>query len=121
MPATMDVCFELFIYFFFEFGLSLLSEFLAELSTGTVGSRTPTNFNPFLKAIGFAVLGILFGALTLWPFPKLFIQNPTLRIINLIVTPLLVGAARLGIMHLERKKPYVFTAAPFVNAAIFAL
>lgn len=84
--------FELFIEAFFEFLFDLLMQVLLEFGLHRSASfrRAP---NPWLAAIAYALLGLLAGALSLLIVPTLFITHKPTRIVNLIVAPLLAGAA----------------------------
>jgi hypothetical protein len=121
MPARMDVCLELLVYFFAELLLNLGGELLGELGAAAANRRRTGKAKPVFMAIGFAILGGLLGWLSLLIFPNLFIKSPALRVVNLFVMPLVVGMIRLGVARwMAGKKEFEFTASPFANAAMFA-
>jgi hypothetical protein len=48
---------------------------------------------PWLAAIGYALFGAIAGGLSLWLVPDLFIERGWTRWLNLLLTPLIAGAA----------------------------
>jgi hypothetical protein len=79
--------------------LQLLFEGLAELGLESIReavrpSRPP---QPVFAVFGYALLGALFGLLSLWPFPNSFTHHTWLRIANLIITPVVAGFAMVAL------------------------
>jgi len=116
----MEILFELLLalgQLLCELLLQILCEVLAELGVETVkeavrGAR-PTSARegekprPWLAAIGYVLLGAIFGAISLWPFPHGFATHLWLRIANLIVTPCIAGwvMIELGRWRQRREQP----------------
>jgi hypothetical protein len=88
---------EFLLEVFGEFFLQLFIEALAEMGLHAVADPLRRPVNPWLAALGYAVLGGLLGALSLWLFPLHFIGDHTLRYLNLIITPAAVGLAMVGL------------------------
>lgn len=74
-----------------EILLQVLFEALAELGLRSAAAPFRKPPNPWLAAIGYAIFGSAAGALTLWAFPAHFVTDGTLRVLNLVVTPIAVG------------------------------
>jgi hypothetical protein len=76
-----------------ELLLQVVLQVLIELGFHSIVApfrRTP---NPWLAAIGYALLGATAGALSLLAYPALLIVSHTGRLVNLVLTPILAGAA----------------------------
>jgi len=104
--------------------LQLCGEFLAELLGRSVREpfRRPQPINPLLAALGYALFGAVAGALSLWLFPALFVASSALRLVNLVVTPLLAGAAMalLGAWR-RRHEQATIRLDTFLYGYVFAL
>jgi hypothetical protein len=102
----MEILFELLVVvaeFIAEIALQLVFEWLA--GTGVRGLRDARDarnarqakpaareFSPALAVLGYAALGAVVGAISLWPFPHSFLGPYPARLANLVVTPLIAGA-----------------------------
>lgn len=99
---------ELIFGFIFEvFGEALfqgLFEYLAELGTRHIPNRIRRPVGTAASMVGFAAAGALAGAVSLVFLPHSLIENETLRAVNLVVTPLLVGGAMMGLGRLRARK-----------------
>jgi hypothetical protein len=60
--------------------------------------------NPVLSTLGSVLWGLIAGGLSLLIMPTAFIENPSLRLLNLLLTPVAVGAmmALLGRLRARR-------------------
>jgi cytochrome bd-type quinol oxidase subunit 2 len=96
----MEALFEVLLQLFGELLIQLFFEGAAEAGAHTLGRRDGTKpVNAFLAAVGYVVIGVIFGLASLGIFPNGFITNPTVRVLNLVLAPLLAG----GIMMLAGK------------------
>ena len=89
------IIFEFLLQIFLEFLLQIFIEMLFYLGWSSVAEeieRKPVR-NPYLAFIGYGLLGLVAGGLSLLVFPKLFVHHAALRVANLIITPVLVGFA----------------------------
>jgi hypothetical protein len=78
--------------------------------------------DPIIRGLGYLILGILAGALSLLIFSKPFIDNNRLQLLNLLVGPLLVGISMsVWAKALERFTKRVSPIAGFFYGAIFTL
>ena len=114
----MEFIFELLL----EFLIQVIGETLFELGLHSVAApfRKPTN--PWLAAIGYAIFGAIFGAISLWPFPSHMVAGIVWRYVNLIVTPIAVGLCMswLGSWRSKRGEP-VLRIDRFSYGCLFAL
>jgi hypothetical protein len=117
----MEFILELLFEIFGEALLQLVFELLAELGVRRLGKgqRRPS---PALAIVGYGVLGALAGGCSLWLKPVLFIASPTAQVVNLVLTPLLIGGlmAQLGAWRQRRDKATV-RLDRFTYAYVFAL
>lgn len=61
------------------------------------------------------------GGLSLWVFPALFIQEPWLRVINLLVAPCVAGFVMSALGNYRRRKGQeLLRLDTFVYGAVFA-
>jgi hypothetical protein len=87
----MEFLFELLA----ELLLQILFEAIVELGFHGVRDTLKRTHNPALSAIGYLIWGALAGAISLWPFPALFIRSHDIRLLDLAVAPLVSGEAML--------------------------
>ena len=94
------------LQFIGEILLQAIFEFIAELIGRSVKEpfRRPQPIHPWLAAFGYLIFGSIAGALSLWVLPALFITSPSLRVVNLFVTPLVAGSlmAYAGVLRRRR-------------------
>ena len=118
----MEFIFELLFEIFGELLLQIAFELLAEFGWRRLQQPFKKAPNPLLAGVGYALFGAVAGGLSLWWFPNLFIGSPVGRIANVIVTPILSGAAMaaLGAWRRRRDQPTVLLDR-FAYAFIFAM
>ena len=102
--------------------LQLFAETLFEIGFRAVAAPFRRFANPCLASLGYLLLGAAVGALSLWPFPSLFIQSHVGRIVNVIITPALAGTflAGLGAWR-EKRGQEILLINRFAYGALFAL
>lgn len=101
MEFILELLFEIFGEFILQFVFEALSE--AGLHLFRKPAR-PGPSSPWLAIAGYALLGALCGALSLWLFPNFFIRSHVGRGISLVVTPLLAAAAMALVGAWRRKR-----------------
>ncbi len=73
--------------------------------------RTPpaVSRSPWLLAFGYVCLGLAAGSVSLLFFPHPFLHSKTLRVANLILTPVVSGAAMalIGMLRTRLGKPVI--------------
>ena len=108
----------------FEAILQVIGELLAELGWHSVREaiRPSQPPRPVLGLIGFAIAGVVLGALSLWVFPKHFATSPALRLATLLFAPLM---SALAAVLLAQALPRFFEEPTprwrWANAYVFAL
>ena len=120
IEAIFDIVFEILI----QGGAEIIAEVVTHKSRKRRSARgiEPKPMNPVVTGILWLAGGALMGAGSLIFFPHSFIHSESLRIANLIVTPLVLGAlmALLGRNRLANGEEIV-PLDKFSNAALFAL
>jgi hypothetical protein len=114
--------FELIFHIFAEILLQAMAEMMFSIGLGSMGEAFSRKPNPVLAAIGYGFFGAILGGVSLLLFPHPFIVIAFTRIVNLVVTPIVVGLvmASLGTWKLRRKK-VVFRIDRFSYGYLFAL
>lgn len=82
---------EFLFEIFGEILLQVFLEALAELGLHSVAAPFRKPPTPWLAAIGYAIFGAVAGGVSLWLFPANLVTGETLRILNLVLTPIAVG------------------------------
>ena len=107
----MEFLFEIFFQILFEFILQIVAEILMELGLHSIaqvfhGRKTR---NPVFAFVGYALLGVIVGGLSLFIFPRPLIRSASFHGINLhgiglLISPLLAGFVMSAIGSLRRKR-----------------
>jgi hypothetical protein len=100
----VELLFEVLFQFGGEFLIQLFVELLAELGIHEKGRRKKGPMNPFIATSGLILCGAAAGGLSLLIFPHSPIADPDLRLANLFVTPVLLGAAMMLVGKAREKK-----------------
>jgi hypothetical protein len=120
IEAILEIVFEILV----QGGAELIAEVVTHKSRKRKRARgiEPRPMNPVVTGLLWLAGGAVMGAGSLVFFPHLFIHSESLRIANLIVTPLVLGAlmALLGRKRLANGEEIV-PLDKFSNAALFAL
>jgi hypothetical protein len=105
----MEFLFEAIFQFVGEILLQAIVQLLVELGLHSLGETLKRPKHPVLSIIGFTLWGLIAGGISLLVFPTSAIPDPTLRMANLFITPLLVGAmmALVGKVRLQRGQDLV--------------
>lgn len=74
-----------------EIVLQIFLEALAELGMRSVAAPFQKRSNPWMAAVGYAIFGAAVGGISLLLMPAHLVRQQTLRIFNLLVTPVAVG------------------------------
>ena len=89
----MELIFEILLQFIIEIFGQVIFEILAELGirsiSNALGFEKPKN--PFLAAFGYIILASISAGISLYFFSIHYVKRSELRLINLIISPLLVG------------------------------
>lgn len=121
--VMFEVIIEIILELFGEIILQFVFELLAEMVLQWVGKRFDGTEAPWLSAvIGYVSLGTAAGWISFYLLPSQLISSQTGQIVNLVVTPLVIGAAmsRVGAWRSLRGQLRL-RIDRFVFAALFAL
>jgi hypothetical protein len=89
----MEIIIEFLFQIVFEFILQIFGELLVELGLRSAAEpfREREARNPVLAFVGYALLGIIVGGLSLLIFPQSFVRSAKLHWVSLVITPTLAG------------------------------
>jgi hypothetical protein len=100
----MELIFEVILQFLGEILLQIFFELLLELGLHSVADTVRKPRHPALSTMGFILWGAIAGGISLWIFPISAIRNPSFRMLNLVITPILIGGAMMLIGKVRDKK-----------------
>lgn len=109
---------------FFELILELAGDLLVELGFRSLGQTiTPSeDRNPILAGIGYALLGLIAGGVSLLIFPNSFARSEKFHGISLLVSPVIAGLGMAGLgWLLKRSGKRVMRLDSFTYGFVFAL
>jgi hypothetical protein len=87
----METIFEILVWLFVEVVIPFLGEALAEWGFYAIGEKRGRRPAPVLAMMGSLLLGLAFGALSVWLLPEAMLKQPNLRLANLAIMPVVVG------------------------------
>jgi hypothetical protein len=107
---VLEMILQVFAEVVFAIGVHALARPLGELPM------------PSLVGVGYAIAGVALGGLSAFVLPNYFINLPALRLVNLALTPVLVGLLMgvIGRLRAQRGKQ-VFRIEHFSYGYVFAL
>ncbi len=118
----MEAIFEIVLQVILEVLVQVAGESLFEsglYGVRQVFKRAPAS--PAAAAVGYLVFGAIVGALSLWIFPKLFIDAAWVRWVNLGLSPIVAGVAMATIGRLRQRLGQTSVSLDtFLNAFLFA-
>ena len=123
----MEILFELLfglLFAVFEALLELLFSLLVDLGLHSLKETTVKREerNPIFAGIGYGLLGLIAGGLSLLFFPNAFARSERFHGINLLISPVLAGLAMAGLgWLLERSGKRRLRLDSFTYGFIFAL
>jgi hypothetical protein len=100
----MEIIFEVLFQFLGELLLQIVVQLLVELGFHSLENSIRRRPNPALATIGYILWGLMAGGLSLWAFPYSIIEDPTLRLLNLIATPVTLGCLMTLIGRFRARK-----------------
>lgn len=105
-----------------ELILQLVFEVLAESGLRALGAPFQRTPNPWLAGIGYAAFGAAAGGLSLWLVASHLVKSESLRMLNLILTPVAVGLlmSALGTWRTRKAQP-ILRIDRFAYGYVFAL
>ncbi len=113
----MEFLFEII----FQVLCEVLIQILFELGFHSLVEPFKNRPNPYFAFISYAILGAVAGGLSLLFFKELFVKNEILKVINLFLTPCLVGLAMSSLGKLrERNGRELINLDKFAYGFVFA-
>jgi hypothetical protein len=102
----MEIILEFLLQTLIELVLYVFGELLVELGLSSLAEpfRSREARNPVLAFVGYALLGLIAGGLSLLIFPNSFVRSARLHGISLFVTPVLAGLLMSGVGWLRRRQ-----------------
>jgi hypothetical protein len=119
----LELLFELISEVLAEVVLQIVAEGLFELGFYSLSEalNRKERRNPILASIGYLLWGGIIGVVTVIIFPTLMIKNATLRILNLIISPIMAGLAMSAIGSWRKRKGQdLLRIDSFLYGALFA-
>lgn len=116
----MEIIFELI----FEGVLYITGDLLVELGARSLGETIASRDerNPILAGLGYALLGLIAGGLSLLIFPEAIARSERFHGINVLVAPAMAGLGMAGLgWLLERSGKRRLRIDSFLYGFIFAL
>ncbi len=105
-----------------EFVLQLFLELLVEMGFQSLAAPFRKERSPALAALGHCLFGLVIGGISLWLFPQHLVASPTLRWLNLIVTPVLVGLSLMVVGEWRKRRGQIqLRLDTFAYAYLFAM
>lgn len=86
----MDVIFELFVRLALEIFVQGIFE-LGGRSLVSLFRRDGETVKPLLAIFGYIAMGAIAGGISIWLIPMHLLKLPALQILNLAITPILLG------------------------------
>ncbi|TAN39692.1 MAG: hypothetical protein EPN25_10310 [Nitrospirae bacterium] len=116
----MEIIIEFICSFFGDFLLQVVAELVIEFGLQRL-SEEPEKCKPFISFVGYGLLGLAAGGLSLYVFPHPFVRSARFHGISLIISPLFTGLAMSGMGNLRRRQgKLVLRIDSFIYGFIFA-
>ena len=102
----MEIIAELLLEIILEALFSVVGELLTEVGLRSFGEPFVKREarNPVFAGIGYCLLGLIMGGLSLLIFPNPLVRSETFHGINLLITPVLAGLAMSAVGRLRRRQ-----------------
>lgn len=113
---------EVLIQIFGEIILQAFGEALVELGLHSLAEPFRKPPNPYLAAFGYVLFGSIFGGISLLVLPDHLTSAGPIRIVNLIITPIVVGLCMVAIgAWRKRRGDTILRIDKFFYGYLFAL
>ena len=124
----MEVIFDILFTFFFEIFIQLFGELLIEMGIRAIfdppsaTTERREKQSPWLAGLGYILLGLMVGAISVKVLPQGVFHSRELRFANLLVTPLVAGLvmALIGRWRRRHEQPTIGLES-FFYGYLFAL
>ena len=100
---------------------TIIGSFFGDLAFALIIRPFRTDIDPLFKAIGYGMIGLIIGILSLIFFPTYLIKDQIWRLVSFLITPLIAGliTAMLKVDKLE-KQPFILKNHRFYYDFLFA-
>ena len=113
---------ELLIEILGEFVLQFLGEVLLEVGLQALVAPFRKESSAWLAAVGYAVFGVVLGALSLLVFPHYLVAAKSLRVANAALSPIAAGIGMVAVgAWREKRRQVVLRIDRFSIGYVFAL
>ena len=120
----MEIIAEAILGFILEFLIPVIGEFAFDLLLRSLGEpfMSRERRNPVIAGLGYLLIGLILGGVSLLIFPRSFVRSETFHGISLLITPVVSGLAMgaLGRWR-EGRGETVLRIDSFVYGFLFAL
>jgi hypothetical protein len=123
MEILAEIVFQL-LFLLFEVLLEFAGSLLVDLGLHSLKETTAKreDRNPIFAGIGYALLGLVFGGVSLLIFPTAFARSESFHGISLFISPILAGLGMAGVgWLLERSGKRRVRLDSFIYGFIFAM
>lgn len=102
----MEFIFELLFEFVLEFILQIAAEILMEMGLRSLASvfHGRKTRNPIFAFIGYGLLGVIIGGISLLVFPRPLMRSASFHGIGLLISPLLAGFVMSAIGSMRQRR-----------------
>jgi hypothetical protein len=88
----MEIIFELFAELLFEFAIQGVFELLGH-GLAKLFSKKNSPLSPWLTVLGYMIMGAIAGGISIWWIPMHLAKSPAVHLLNLALTPIMLGFA----------------------------
>lgn len=120
----MEFIAELILGFILEGLIPLVGEFSIETLVRCLGEPfiSRESRNPFAAGVGYFLIGLMLGGISLLIFPNSFVRSETFHGISLLITPVVSGLVMAAIGRWRaRQRKTILRLDSFVYGFLFAL
>ena len=103
----MEIIFEILLRIALEVAVQGIFELGFRGLVAMFVGKKEADFNPYLAICGYVLMGAIGGALSVWLIPMHLFKSPVLQILNLALTPIVLGFVfeALGRWETKHEKP----------------
>ena len=102
----MEIILDFIFSAFGEILVQVIGELFCELGCQRLSDSPLSKINkkPIFSFIGYCILGLVIGSISLLILPHQFIDSKLLALINLILTPIIAGLVMSYVGHLRKSR-----------------
>ena len=99
--------------------IMMFGQWLCELIARLIAAPFQRNANPIWVALSYATFGLVWGALSLWAFPRPWVKDPNLRVYVTVLVPVAL-AVIVTILGAKRRRENVPSWRHAAHVACYA-